>query len=271
MLACKQGQPGYGAEGAARNTSAGSPIATLLTDTGLLYGTFRALGHPKEITGSKSAQFKNHAGSHQPCPSCSRELPITQPGFSFGSPVMEESVPVAGFPSEANEVTHEVGAGEHPALQAALSHTGQGQGKQTPSRKHHSPAYRALSALCSHPWLLPGPCITCLPTALSSATPPPPISSHRSARRTVTFAKSGFLIAGIVCAERSARQHMARNSRNYSSAFSVVVVGSDLGGHPSTVQTTRAWLQKPLSCLQQWQASRLYLESLGECCSPASY
>jgi len=134
--------------------------------------------------------------------------------------------------------------------------------------------WRRPPAICtaqSNPWLLPGPCITCLPTALSSATPPPPISSHRSARRTVTFAKSGFLIAGIVCAERSARQHMARNSRNYSSAFSVVVVGSDLGGHPSTVQTTRAWLQKPLSCLQQWQASRLYLESLGECCSPASY
>lgn len=147
---------------------------------------------------------------------------------------------VAGFLSEANGVIYEVGAGEHPVLQAALSHTGQGQGKQTPSRKqaasqplqHHSLASRGLSPLSSGPCLLPGQCITCLPTAHSPATPAPSISSQHSARRTVTFSSSGFLIIGIVCAERSERQHMGRNSQNYSSAF-FVAVGSDLGGHPS--------------------------------------
>lgn len=51
----------------------------------------------------------------------------------------------------------------------------------------------------------------------------------------VTFPSSGFLIIGIVCAERSERQHMGRNSRNYSSAF-FVAVGSDLGGRPSILR-----------------------------------
>lgn len=170
MLVFKQGQPGCGAEaGAVRNTSAGSLTATLLAGTGLLIpctGTSQ---------GENWKQIRNTQGATNPAPAAPENTTTTvhRPARVLLWKPSDGGKRICGL-FEVNEVTYQVGAGEHPVLQAALSHTGQGQGKQTPSRK------QAASQPLQHHSLDTGVC-QLSPLVPISASPafPQPTQQHQ--------------------------------------------------------------------------------------------